>query len=62
MAEYQIFSAFLVCMFKNFVLFQDAILVHPTQSQAARAAGIIHAAFLFRRTIDRQTLTPVCIS
>lgn len=39
----------------------DAILVHPTQNQAARAAGFIHAAFLFRRTIDRQTLNPIMV-
>ncbi|XP_054719509.1 carnitine O-palmitoyltransferase 1, liver isoform-like [Uloborus diversus] len=39
----------------------DAILIHPTSVQAARAAGFIHAAFLFRRCIDRQTLTPIMV-
>lgn len=39
----------------------DAILVNPTKVQAARAANIIHAAFLFRRAIDRQTLNPIMV-
>lgn len=37
----------------------DAILLHPTHLQAARAANVTHAAFLFRRLVDRQTLQPV---
>ena len=37
----------------------DAILIHPTKVQSARAANVCHAAFLFRRLIDRQSLAPV---
>ncbi|XP_069936378.1 carnitine O-palmitoyltransferase 1, liver isoform isoform X1 [Cherax quadricarinatus] len=37
----------------------DAILLHPTQIQAARAANVTHAAFLFRRLIDNQQLKPI---
>ncbi|KAG8191650.1 hypothetical protein JTE90_016443 [Oedothorax gibbosus] len=37
----------------------DAILVHPSKIQTARAASFIHSAFLFRRAIDRQTLKPI---
>ena len=37
----------------------DAILLHPTNLQAARAANVTHAAFLFRRLVDRQQLQPV---
>ena len=37
----------------------DAILLHPTHLQAARAANVTHAAFLFRRLVDRQQLQPV---
>jgi len=39
----------------------DAIIVHPTFVQAARAANVCHAAFVFRRQIDRQTLNPIQI-
>ncbi|KFM81044.1 Carnitine O-palmitoyltransferase 1, liver isoform, partial [Stegodyphus mimosarum] len=39
----------------------DAILIHPTENQAARAAGFIHSALLFRRAIDRQTLNPIMV-
>ncbi|CAL1297471.1 unnamed protein product [Larinioides sclopetarius] len=39
----------------------DAILVHPSKVQAARAACFIHSAFLFRRSIDRQTLKPIMV-
>uniref|UniRef100_A0A4D5RA50 carnitine O-palmitoyltransferase n=1 Tax=Scolopendra viridis TaxID=118503 RepID=A0A4D5RA50_SCOVI len=39
----------------------DAILVHPTNIQAARAASIIHSCFLFRRTIERQELEPIMV-
>ncbi|XP_071534183.1 carnitine O-palmitoyltransferase 1, liver isoform isoform X1 [Panulirus ornatus] len=37
----------------------DAILLHPTKVQAARAANVTHAAFLFRRLIDNQQLQPI---
>ena len=37
----------------------DAILVHPTKIQAARAANISYACLLFRRAIERQELEPV---
>ena len=37
----------------------DAILVHPTKIQAARAANITYACLLFRRSIERQELEPV---
>ncbi|KAK8405000.1 hypothetical protein O3P69_001522 [Scylla paramamosain] len=37
----------------------DAILLHPTHLQAARAANVTHAAFLFRRLVDRQQLQPI---
>ncbi|XP_013780148.1 carnitine O-palmitoyltransferase 1, liver isoform-like [Limulus polyphemus] len=39
----------------------DALLAHPTTNQAARAANIIYAAILFRRSIDRQTLEPIMV-
>lgn len=37
----------------------DAILMHPTKVQAARAATVIHTCLLYRRFIDRQELEPV---
>lgn len=37
----------------------DAILMKPTNSQAARAATVIHLCLLFRRLLDRQELEPV---
>ena len=37
----------------------DAIIAHPTFVQAARAANVCHAAFIFRRQITRQELQPV---
>jgi len=37
----------------------DAILVHPTKVQAARAANVAHACLQFRRAIERQELQPV---
>ncbi|KAF2358191.1 Acyltransferase ChoActase/COT/CPT [Trinorchestia longiramus] len=40
----------------------DAIVVHPTFVQAARAANVVHAAFIFRRLIDRQQLKPIMVS
>ncbi|CAL4066368.1 unnamed protein product [Meganyctiphanes norvegica] len=39
----------------------DAILIHPTHIQAARAANVTHCAFLFRRLIDRQKLSPIMV-
>ncbi|XP_018007398.1 carnitine O-palmitoyltransferase 1, liver isoform isoform X1 [Hyalella azteca] len=40
----------------------DAIVVHPTFVQAARAANVTYSAFLFRRLIDRQQLKPIMVS
>lgn len=37
----------------------DAILVHPTTVQSARAANITYGALMFRRAIERQYLEPV---
>jgi hypothetical protein len=37
----------------------DAIMIHPTKIQAARAAMAIHSCLLFRRCIERQELEPV---
>ncbi|KAK4319843.1 hypothetical protein Pmani_009258 [Petrolisthes manimaculis] len=37
----------------------DAILLHPTHLQSARAANVTHAAFLFRRLVDNQQLQPI---
>jgi len=37
----------------------DAILIHPTTVQAARAANITYGALMFRRAIERQHLEPV---
>ncbi|XP_037788959.1 carnitine O-palmitoyltransferase 1, liver isoform-like [Penaeus monodon] len=39
----------------------DAILLRPTRIQAARAANVTHAAFLFRRLVDRQQLQPIMV-
>ncbi|KAK7080790.1 Carnitine O-palmitoyltransferase 1, liver isoform [Halocaridina rubra] len=39
----------------------DAILLHPTHLQAARAGNVAHAAFLFRRLIERQQLQPIMV-
>ncbi|KAI1298741.1 Carnitine O-palmitoyltransferase 1, liver isoform [Halotydeus destructor] len=39
----------------------DALLVHPTQIQAARAANLVYASLLFRRQIDRQELKPITL-
>ena len=38
----------------------DTLLRHPSKIQAARAANVIHEALLFRRSIERQELEPVC--
>lgn len=37
----------------------DAILMHPTKIQAARAATVIHTCLLYRRLIERQEMEPV---
>lgn len=37
----------------------DAILMHPTKVQTARAASIIHSCLQYRRLIERQELEPV---
>lgn len=37
----------------------DAILMHPTKVQSARAASVIHSCLLYRRLIERQELEPV---
>lgn len=39
----------------------DAILVHPTRNQAARAANLIYAALLFQKEISSQTLEPIMV-
>ncbi|OQR77398.1 carnitine O-palmitoyltransferase 1, partial [Tropilaelaps mercedesae] len=39
----------------------DIIYMQPTTNQCARAANLIHAAFLFRRLIDYQALKPILI-
>lgn len=39
----------------------DAILSHPTNLQAARAAAVIHSCLQYRRLIERQELEPVSI-
>lgn len=38
----------------------DAILMHPTKIQSARAASCIYSCLQFRRLIERQELEPVC--
>ncbi|XP_012285160.1 carnitine O-palmitoyltransferase 1, muscle isoform isoform X2 [Orussus abietinus] len=39
----------------------DAILLHPTKVQAARAASIIHSCLRYRRLIERQELEPIMV-
>lgn len=39
----------------------DAILMHPTTCQAARAASTIHSCLQYRRLIERQELEPILI-
>ena len=39
----------------------DSITYHPSKIQAARAANVIHAAFLYRRELDNETLNPIMI-
>ncbi|CAH1130070.1 unnamed protein product [Ceutorhynchus assimilis] len=40
----------------------DAIMLHPTTNQAARAGSIINSLLMFRRLLDRQELDPILIS
>lgn len=37
----------------------DAVLMHATTNQAARAAMVIYSVLQFRRLIERQELEPV---
>lgn len=39
----------------------DAIFMHPTTNQAARAASIINSCLTYRRLIERQELEPILI-
>ncbi|KAL6442752.1 hypothetical protein ACFW04_002673 [Cataglyphis niger] len=39
----------------------DAILSHPTNLQAARAAAVIHSCLQYRRLIERQELEPILV-
>ncbi|XP_078041780.1 carnitine O-palmitoyltransferase whd isoform X1 [Augochlora pura] len=39
----------------------DAILMHPTTVQAARAANVIYSCLQYRRLIERQELEPILI-
>ncbi|XP_018327193.1 carnitine O-palmitoyltransferase 1, liver isoform isoform X2 [Agrilus planipennis] len=39
----------------------DAILMHPTTNQAARAASAIYSCLIVRRLIERQELEPILI-
>ncbi|KAJ8937761.1 hypothetical protein NQ318_006624 [Aromia moschata] len=39
----------------------DAILLHPTKSQAARAASTVHSLLVFRRLVERQELEPILV-
>lgn len=39
----------------------DAILMHPSKIQAARAANIIHWCLQYRRSIERQELEPIML-
>ncbi|KAK2575847.1 hypothetical protein KPH14_007221 [Odynerus spinipes] len=39
----------------------DAILMHPSKNQAARAANIIHFCLQYRRLIERQQLEPILL-
>ncbi|KAJ1525467.1 hypothetical protein ONE63_010277 [Megalurothrips usitatus] len=39
----------------------DAILMHPTKVQAARAATVIYTCLQYRRLIERQELEPILI-
>ena len=37
----------------------DMLAGPPTSIQAARAANLVHAAFLFRRKLERHEMMPV---
>lgn len=37
----------------------DAIFMHPTKVQSARAASVVNLLLQFRRTVERQELEPV---
>ncbi|KAL3285273.1 hypothetical protein HHI36_019383 [Cryptolaemus montrouzieri] len=39
----------------------DAIYLHPTRVQAARAASTIYSALVFRRLVERQELEPILV-
>ncbi|XP_063699683.1 carnitine O-palmitoyltransferase 1, liver isoform isoform X2 [Culicoides brevitarsis] len=39
----------------------DAIFMHPTTVQAARAASVTHILLNFRRTVERQELEPIMV-
>ncbi|CAB0029295.1 unnamed protein product [Trichogramma brassicae] len=39
----------------------DAILMHPTRVQSARAASVIHSCLQYRRLIERQDLEPILV-
>ncbi|XP_034188246.1 carnitine O-palmitoyltransferase whd isoform X1 [Osmia lignaria lignaria] len=39
----------------------DAILMHPTKIQTARAASVIYSCLQYRRLIERQELEPILI-
>ncbi|KAF7990168.1 hypothetical protein HCN44_009903 [Aphidius gifuensis] len=39
----------------------DAILMHPTNIQSARAANIIHSCLQYRKLIERQELEPIML-
>lgn len=39
----------------------DAILMHPTKVQAARAASAINSCLHYRRLVERQELEPILI-
>ena len=39
----------------------DSLTYHASKIQAARAANVIHAAFLYRRELDNETLTPIMV-
>ncbi|XP_013061441.2 carnitine O-palmitoyltransferase 1, liver isoform-like isoform X2 [Biomphalaria glabrata] len=40
----------------------DALLVHNTSVQAARAANLIYAMLMYRREVDREELRPILIN
>lgn len=39
----------------------DALLLHPTKIQAARAASAINSLLVFRRLVERQELEPILV-